>query len=329
MTGKFAGLLSCLLIGNTNPHQHIYTTMKLTAKEISSTVNRILETETNGEFRIWLQALNEFPHSVWKLPLSNFIAKRVRRLRNGGIGLTKTGVTAGVEESIEQMRHLTRYLYAKEFGGDLLPGASIEDEMRTACQIIADGKMYIRMFELSPEYLKKLDDPIPKKLRWGFCAMMEFSRGCAGVELAQREAKLNRKQSCIPTISVENIVPRDWSRGYEITPDRVDDPLYIIWDSAKAEAVQNTLGNMVLMNKPLQIKGSKDFFIKKVNHPNGYRHAITEGAMLLSSYGENTIEWVYPFYEQRHAYSKRSVIEFLEYNNNHLIPPTSTVYWLQ
>ena len=204
----------------------------------------ILDTTQNNTFQNWKYVLETFKNDVWVSPLVAFVYAKIRDGMNiDGQPSREFSLGCGLF-----MQNIIRFLHSKGFDNTLEMPA-VQDEMFRATVCAIKNHPYQPNIKLHEAFKKKLRDNIKSpSFRKGFCAIFEV--------LTRLQLVKNGDWTDVgyvfQEVSVEHILPQTWEPHYSD-----------IWNEATVNAVVNTLGNLCLLEKVLNIKGSHDFFSKK------------------------------------------------------------------
>jgi hypothetical protein len=293
---------------------------------MTSTAQNILYSEKDPEFQIWLQILKHSPTDLWEQPILTFIDSVKEKLPDDKIGLSNENV----EQCNNFMRNIARYIYAKSLANEPNDDLTIKQEMLKATELAKEGNIYepnykvTKNFNLSKQFKQKLNGNIPQKLRWGLCAIVEFTN--SHDIYMQRDhqkilqSKLKEKTSVLETAVVEQIFPDNWE------PD-LSDPWHEVvynneidcWNDRKIRKALKTIGNLVLIEQDIYENTKKlckgNFFGERKNpniHKN-YRDSIFGEVLFISidRHANYEVPWSYSFYMHRQQYCiKRLTIFF-------------------
>ena len=178
---------------------------------------------------------------------------------------------------ILSFKNIIKYSYAKRFHKEI-DGPSIDDEMfKASVSIYHNGLYECKKIWVNQDFIKKLRGSISTTHRRGFLMILMY---------------LNEKQNhIISPLDAEHILPKKWDNNF-----------YDIWNEENALEIKETLGNLVLLEKPINIKASNEFFTKKKSH---YCNSKNLEAIDLTKYNV----WNYQTYQAR----QNSCVEALKF----------------
>lgn len=181
------------------------------------------------------------------------------------------------------MKNLARNLYANAVN-------KIRDAVAAtfyATTFAARNEEYVPTVNLSQGFEDVLQKELTDaKLRYGFSAIIEFSNPNQTYEAIDKLDKLD----------VEHIVPKRWGNDW-----------YDDWNEKKVDAIMDTVGNLMLFEKALNIKGSNKFFIAKKEKYE--KSNLMEPKMLI---GVGVTQWTYAEYEKRQQYCVETLMKFFK-----------------
>jgi hypothetical protein len=295
----------------------------------------ILHNEKDPKFQIWLQILKHSPTNLWEQPVLTFI----RILLKTKSKLSKKDKA----QCVYFMHNLAIYIYAKRLGGNLIKGQSVEKEMEKAITIAKEGKMYEPDIKITKQFKQKLNGDIPKELRWGLCAIVEFAHNYDIFMHHLNEIdkiylpKLKAKTVMLKNAVVEQLIPDDW------IPDPVEQTYCEKpcdrWNRQKVKKAINSIGGLFLIEKSIHQHTSKitkdnfyanlvgvedaetktykiaknNFLADRKKIKNGYKNSIFGEVMhLCIEYTPlwNEIPLCYFTYKNRQTRGVKSLIEF-------------------
>jgi hypothetical protein len=235
----------------------------------------------------WKYILQSYQNDIWIYPVLTFIYTNM----NDSDGLDEEDI----KSCCQFMRNIARYLYAKGFDYASVPGASIQNEMFYATVCAAQKEKYSLEIKLGHACIEKLNGAITvPRFRRGFCAILEYLTlldvVCKG--------STAREYYIFQHSDVEHILPQKWENDY-----------YDKWDAGTVKQVLNTLGNLCLLERSRNIKGSNSFFAKKLETYTNSRY-LTASVELCK-----LKEWTYDVYKQRHDKCVERIVHFLENEN--------------
>lgn len=274
---------------------------------MKTTAFNILHNEKDPVFCTWFHILKHAPTKTWEQPVLTFIDNVKEKLPNNKIGLSNENI----ERCNNFMRNIARYIYAKSLADEPKDKSSIKQEMLQATTIAKEGKMYTpnikitKHFRLSKQFEQKLNGDIPKQLRWGLCAIVEFSRNFN--KFVERETKLKLKKSILENTVVGQCFPNIWSPDF---PNNINK-----WTTKKIKKSLQTIGNLMLIEQDIYKNTHKiwkgNFFAKCKNIEIGknYKNSIFSELALFCVLHDD-MEWVYELWKHRQKYSVERLTEF-------------------
>jgi hypothetical protein len=270
----------------------------------------ILYNEKDPVFRAWFHILKHAPTPTWEQPILMFIDSTKEKLSNDKIEFS----TEGIDQCNNFMRNIARYIYAKSLANEPNDELSIKQEMLKATELAKEKKLYDPDIKITNQFEQKLNGNIPQKLRWGLCAIVEFSRNFD--EFIERESKL--KKSVLESTVVEQIFPDNWEPApldpwhefiYGNKPD--------LWNSRKINKALKTIGNLILVEQDIY-KNTKNLytgnFLAKRRKPKigkGYSDSIFNEVALICQTRWNPALWDIPFSYNIYIYRQKYSVERL------------------
>ena len=190
-------------------------------------------------------------------------------------------ISSGNEKFCEMfVKGLVRYVYAKGFGGITVGGKSVTDAMLMAAVAAVKKEKFSLEFNFGEDFWQRLDGTLSPKFRRGFCMILE---------LINSQYTMTHLKG-----DVEHILPKKW-----------DNDWYDKWNKEEVSKVMDTLGNLVLLEKSINIKGGNSFFNEKKKQ---YKNSAFAEAKALC-----TIDtWIYEEYKKRHDLAKERLCKFMQ-----------------
>jgi len=221
----------------------------------------------------WCRVLKMYPNSYWEFPVMTFMHENISK-NNGEFIFSKE------PELIKLLKETTKYCYWKwlKYRGV----NAIKDTIFKVVREVANNG----------DYKKIYDDDILDDLKSGDKTSFQKSlknilsndlgKGLKGVCLLS--AVLNTQQ--------ERLIPEDYQLEH-ILPQKWDYYKYSGWNSSLYNQYYNTLGNLVPLEKKLNIKGSHRFFAEKKIY---YNQSVIKDVRDLGTYND----WTPQEYKDRH-----------------------------
>ncbi|MDR1383434.1 MAG: DUF1524 domain-containing protein [Planctomycetaceae bacterium] len=273
----------------------------------------------NPVFQAWFCILDKSPTKAWEQPVLTFI---------DSFGKAKLS-----DEDIDQcnffMCNLARYIYAKHPADEPDDGLTIKQEMLRATEIAKQGKIYKPKIKVTKQFEQRLSSGIPKKLQWGFCAVVEFSRNFD--KFIERTINLKPETTILQileTTTVEQIFPDNWEPDpsdpwHEVVHNNEPDG----WNDRKIRKTLKTIGNLILIEQDIHQNTTKickgNFFGERKNPEihNNYRDSIFGEVLFISleCHAHYDISWSYSFYMYRQRYSIKRLIDFFSGINKYIL----------
>ena len=203
--------------------------------------------DCSPEVAIWWGILETYPNSYWEYPLYVFLDKH---------GVCKAGRFALAKEKEDELIRLikatVRYCFIKGVVANTVN--AIKDTIFKVCAAIAHDKDY------NCHYTKNAGDDVVEFK--GRLDKSDYGRYLKGLVLtnsalhpSQRDEKNRRNYSdfLYEKYDIEHILPRKWNH-------------YDGWDKSTHEEDIDKLGNLIPLEKKLNIKASNEFFDRKKEH---------------------------------------------------------------
>jgi hypothetical protein len=232
----------------------------MTTTEIIKTLN-----EKSLDFQFWYCILEHSPTTEWKKPLYAFIKTLLK---------TKTKLSKkDIQRCFYFMHNLAIYIYAKKLGGTLIKGNSIKQEMLEATTLAKQNKIYEPNIKITNQFKQKLNGNIPKQLRWGLCAILEY---ITPFDALERELRQSQTKKHLKNAVVEQLVPTNWK------PDTITEKIYFDppdqWTAQKVKKITHTIGNFTLIEQSIHKNTCRitkeNFLAKRKKIKNGYKDSI-------------------------------------------------------
>lgn len=179
----------------------------------------------------WFQILTYYPNQYWQYPIYTYLFKNIDE--NGELPAAK------VKKYSELLQETVRYCYVKSIIYNSVN--VIKDTIFKVCAQIWAGNRYASTYH---EGLSKDNSEIEFSLNSG-----KFQRSLRGICFLH--AYLNPEQEFIPwEAHIEHILPKKWNN-------------YDGWTEETYQADVNRLGNLVVLEKRLNISAKNEFFSRK------------------------------------------------------------------
>ena len=263
--------------------------------------------QISPELRVWRFILDAFGDDIWKIPISAYVVKNAKFSENGEIRMTKKAK----HTCVYLMFNVARYLYAKGFGKNLISGRTIKKEMQYATTLIEKGEIYEPEINLTPEFEKLLDQPIPPRFRKGFCALVDFNT-CFEVRV-ERFIKHEKKlpHPILETAVVSHLLSTKW---VELDCPELDDCDF--WTTERIKNAKYTLGNLILV-EPDKHTNKMNQILEGTTLPllhDEHRTANFLGSEVWRLRFKKTdwTGWCYSKYITRQAWAKKTLLSFFE-----------------
>jgi uncharacterized protein with ParB-like and HNH nuclease domain len=274
----------------TNPKRH-WTEILATLEGLADTLSILNETD-DTELRIWQHILNAFGNDIWKFPVSIFLYQHKKEWEN------ESQQSKIKSQCVLLMHNIARYIYAKGFGSNTIKGSSIEDAMFALIRDVVAGELYDPEIEITDQFMQKLDSGLTAKIRRGFSAIIEFAQPKRIAEYINRST-IAQRQQLEKAVDVEHILPKNWEKNnYK-------------WKEDKVKSIMDTIGNLMLLEKPINIGGTDHFFSKKLE---GYCKPILSEPLALCQKATDSKnnKWEFKDYQERQDYCKEKLKNFFE-----------------
>ncbi len=231
----------------------------------------------------WCRVLSMYPNSYWEYPIMTFLHQNV----------TKVGEKFHFNkehELLELIKETTKYCYWKwlKYRGV----NAIKDTIFKAVREVANDRDYKQVYtdDIQNDIKSNQIDGMKNSLK--NILSNDLGRGLKGVCLLS--ALLNDKQ--------ERIIPEDFQLEH-ILPQKWDYYKYSGWNSSLYNQYFDTLGNLVPLEKKLNIKGSHRFFAEKKFY---YNQSTIRDVRDLG----NLKDWTPNEYKERHKEIIDRLIKF-------------------
>jgi uncharacterized protein with ParB-like and HNH nuclease domain len=252
----------------------------------------ILNETNDTELQIWQHILNAFGNDIWKFPVTIFLYQHRNEWKD------ETQRNKIKTQCILLMHNIARYIYAKGFGSNTIKGSSIEDAMFVLIRDVVAGELYNPAIEITDQFMQKLDSGLTAKIRRGFSAIIEFAQPKRIVDYIDRST-ITQRQQLDKAVDVEHILPKNWDKNnYK-------------WKEDKVKSIMDTIGNLMLLEKPINIGGTDHFFSKKLE---GYCKSVFSEPLALCKKATDTKnnKWEFKDYQERQDYCKKTLKDFFE-----------------
>jgi len=233
----------------------------------------------------WTKILSRYPNAFWQYPIMTFLHNSIERKDDE---LTFTGKP---DELLNLEKAVARYCYWKwlKYRGV----NAVKDTIYKVVKDLSHNADYCATIQHDLD-----SEPInsDQKNTGAFKNILkaDLGRGLKGVCLlvaVLNEGQINRM---IPgNFQIEHILPKKWEH-YR----------YHGWDNSSFNRYHNTLGNLVPLEKSLNIKASHSFFAEKKNQ---YNKSSIEEVLELSRLNQ----WTPAEYKERNDKIINRVIDFL------------------
>lgn len=179
----------------------------------------------------WFQILSYYPNQYWQYPIYTYLFKFLDS--NGDLPESKIGYYSTI------LQETVKYCYVKSIIYNSVN--VIKDTIFRVCAQIWNGDDYTTTYR---ESLKEDNSEIEGALSAG-----RFQRSLRGVCFLH--TYLNTNQEFVPwTAQIEHILPKKWNH-------------YDDWTEDTHQADINKLGNLVVLEKRLNISAKNEFFSRK------------------------------------------------------------------
>ena len=240
--------------------------------------------------KYWWHILSTLPNHYWRFPLFVFLNQHGIIDSNGVFNL------GNKEDDFDcLMRETAKYFFIKGVvhnAVNLIKPATFK-----VCSNIAHDQDYVEAYRTSVEddmddFYKAIDNNlIPKKYIKGMVLVGAAIRN-SGEHDADFLYVIGKKYD------IEHILPRAWKSDY-----------YGDWDKTKADSVMNMLGNLMPLEKRINIKAGNNFFGRKKEEYE--KSKIQDALDLVSNPSDN---WSYKDHNERHEKILKRFKEFFKYD---------------
>jgi hypothetical protein len=262
-----------------------------------SDVLALLNQSKSIDVQVWTYILAAFPNDMWRYPANIFLYWNLEKWNN--FKLRK----ATRFQYVQLLHNLARFLYSQSFNKK--NKAAIKNEMAEVITKITHDEPYTPQIEVTEDFMQNFDRNLPFNLRHGFCTIVEFAQPDRIKEFRGHEPRLmgHSHKTRLEISNIEHILPKNWK-----------DKDYIEWNDETASSVMNTIGNLMLLEKPYIIDGKPLSFIGKLIY---YRRSIFLKNKLLSNkilnrLDNNEYDWRYSHYLERQNECKKTLRDFFE-----------------
>jgi hypothetical protein len=247
------------------------------------------------DLQIWQYVLNSFYNDIWKYPVALFLYKN-REAWND------VNQRNAVRFQCHRLLHnIARYVFAKGFGGTAIAGSSIEDEMFKLIVSVVKGEIYTPEITITDSFMQKLDSGLTAKYRRGFSAIIEFSQLNRIKEFIDGKKQVSMPQEHrLEKTDVEHILPKNWAKNN-----------YGEWNNDTVKPVMDTIGNLLLLEKALNIGGTDNFFSEKLHYYNKSIFKEPYG-LYEAATNEKNYAWTHKEYQERQNKCKEILRNFFE-----------------
>lgn len=242
------------------------------------------------EKNVWWQTLGLHTQQYWRFPILTYLHK------HGELDEVNAFELKGKDKDDAFNKlcvAVTQYFFFKSLMGRTINRMKLPTFQ--VCIDIAKGKSNVtKAFEddINKE-LEEIDrDRNQLKKRFEVISS-RYNKGLLAI------ANLNSEDSDqlppLKTLHVEHILPKKWDNSY-----------YDQWNEESVKKAMNKLGNLLLLEEPLNIKGSNEFFAYKKK--KSYQYSKVPEAVKLANDPKD--EWTYNLFEERHKETVERLLEF-------------------
>ncbi len=232
----------------------------------------------------WCRVLSMYPNSYWEYPIMTFLHKNIYKENEDFSFDSDT-------ELIELVKETAKYCYWKwlKFRGV----NAIKDTIFKIVREVANDGDYKAVY--SDDIMHDLKGHDKKGMQNALKNILsnDLGRGLKGVCLLS--AVLNEHQ--------ERLIPNDFQIEH-ILPQKWDYYKYSGWNNSSYNQHYDTLGNLVPLEKSLNIKGSHRFFAEKKIY---YNQSVVRDVRDLGNYND----WTPSEYKERHSIILNRLTDFL------------------
>jgi hypothetical protein len=196
----------------------------------------------------WCNVLNKYPNSYWEYPIMTYLHEHTYK-EGDSFKFDKT------EELLELIKVTVRYSYWKwlKFRGV----NAIKDTIFKVVREVANNGDYKQIYKddiashIKDSGVKGMQNDIKDILK------RDLGKGLPGICLLVSVLNDQQKKLIPYDFQIEHILPQKW-----------DNYKYNGWDVSSFNQFHEKLGNLVVLEKTLNIKSSHRFFTEKKNYYN-------------------------------------------------------------
>ena len=240
----------------------------------------------------WWYIMDTSPNHYWKYPLFVFLNKHGRVDGDGLFHLDDKH-----DDFVRLEQETAKYCFIRGIVHNAVN--RVKPAILEACSLIAKDEDYVKAYKNSVS-----DD------RVAFSSMMTKdgripSRYVRGMVLIGAMCNPNTKESDFFDViskkyNIEHILPKQWKDDY-----------YGDWDDEKSKRVMDTFGNLMPLEKKINIKAGNNFFGRKKEH---YKKSKIQDAIDLSDSSKYPSKnWSYDDYAKRHEKMLERFEKFFKY----------------
>ena len=224
----------------------------------------------------WWYIMDTLPNHYWQYPLFVFLNQHGRVDGDGLFHLD------GKHDDFVRLEQETaKYFFIKGTVHNTVN--RIKPAIFEACSLIAKGADYVKAYQnsVSDDRVAFFDtitkvDKIPSRYGKGMVLI--------GAMCNPDMKKTDFFNVISKKYDIEHILPKQWKDDY-----------YGDWDDEKAKRVMDTFGNLMPLEKKINIKAGNNFFDRKKEH---YKKSKIQDAIGLSKHPSKN--WSYDDYTERH-----------------------------
>jgi len=206
------------------------------------------DNEASSNILNWCKVLAKYPNSYWEYPIMVYLHKHI--YKNGDEFLFKKE-----EEFLVLIKETVRYCYWKwlKFRGI----NAIKDTIFKVVREVANDGDYKNIYkediksDIKESGVKGMQTAIKSILN------LDLGKGLTGICLLSAILNTEQRRLIPLEIQIEHILPHKWEH-YK----------YNGWDNSSFNQYHEKLGNLVVLEKSLNIKSSHRFFAEKKNYYN-------------------------------------------------------------
>ena len=239
----------------------------------------------SGEENIYWGIMRTYPNTYWHYPLHVFLHKYMK-CEGGSFDLPKERH----DEYLKLMKETVRYFFIKGVVHNTVN--AVKDTTSKVCVAIDQGENY------ADEYRKNTDEKdlnaFYEKLKDSDCGRYAKGLVFLNSSLNSEQDRADYGNALQGKIDIEHILPRKWNN-------------YDNWTVDSHEQHINNIGNLMPLEKKVNISASNEFFSRKMEK---YTESKIQDALNLSK--KNPAHWYPEDVKQRQEEARKRLRDFFQ-----------------